>query len=258
MRQAGPQLGYVPRSAVRRRRWVRRGIWLVVLAAVAIALSRVPRAWHKVQVLYYQRQCATYTAPADQLICSEPLPYAGETPPFTFAAPEPSCLHALATLDPALATTFNAKGPVLFLHQRSTPSGIPYLVVIRRRPATDRQSWDIPISFDAQCISLGDWKTTPLVASCDPLTDPAPQSYAQEPPGAGDAPLRFFAGVADPNDESHFTLNVETSGERIVLDGWLMDRPPSQEPPDDWERLLRFQHVKLTLRRGDTPIRPED
>jgi hypothetical protein len=53
------------------------------------------------------------------------------------------------------------------------------------------------------------------------------------------APRRIFAGQADPNDASHFTIEYEwPSGVRGTIDGWLRD--------DD--------HVDLQIRPGPGDI----
>ena len=42
--------------------------------------------------------------------------------------------------------------------------------------------------------------------------------------------LRFFAGQADPNDASHFTVDYEVGGIKSTIDGWLTD--------DDFLRII--------------------
>src|SRR4051794_28606891 len=142
------QLDYAKRPPVARRRWFRRAVGGVMIAGVALSAAWwSPTAlWH-VRVLFVQRQCLGFTAKEGQLVCSEPLPYGGQTPPFTVAAPDPGCLSALVGLAwgsrPPIRMSWFAEGPVLFLHERRSKGGVRRMVVVRRTPPNRRMSWDI-------------------------------------------------------------------------------------------------------------------
>ena len=57
------------RMPPRRRKWIRRSVLLVCLAMVVAAGWRWgPQAWRRAQLLYWQRQCLRYSAPADQVV----------------------------------------------------------------------------------------------------------------------------------------------------------------------------------------------
>src|SRR5207248_6493557 len=59
-----PQLDYAPSLPWRRRKAMRR--WLVLGLVVVCAIVWGPRLWNRVQVLWWQRQCLAYSAPANQ------------------------------------------------------------------------------------------------------------------------------------------------------------------------------------------------
>src|SRR4051812_43678284 len=87
------QLDYAQRpTMVRRRRFRQAVVGIIVSCVVASAGWWGPPAWRRARLLYLQRQCLRYVAPSDQLICAEPLPYGGQTPPFASSVPDPACL----------------------------------------------------------------------------------------------------------------------------------------------------------------------
>jgi hypothetical protein len=174
-----------------------------------------------------QRQCLGYAAKEGQVICAEPPPYGGETPPLTVAAQDPGCLRQLVSeVWGAQAATWDAaRGPVLFLHERRSKAGVRRLVIVRRTPPVARMSWDIPMAFNVTLFEPGGLTGSPR-RILSYLPDAVPSHFGD---GSGGGPrLRLFAGRLDPADESHFTIDYELNGDRGTIDGWLRD---TQEEP---------------------------
>src|SRR4051794_34337155 len=68
MAETTVQLDYANPPRWHRRRWFRRvmlGILLIALSAAAWRWG--PEKWERAKLLYWQRQCMNYTAPADQI-----------------------------------------------------------------------------------------------------------------------------------------------------------------------------------------------
>jgi hypothetical protein len=225
------QLDYAKRPSVVRRRWFRRAVVGVMIACVAAsAVWWGPPVWRRGRLLYVQRQCLRYAAREGQLICAEPLPYGGQTPPFTTAAPEPDCLRELVTIGWGSQTAnqrARVEGPVVFLHERSSKSGVRRLVVVRRTPPGHRMSWDIPLAFNIRLLELVGMSGLPG-NRLDYVPDAVPSHFGD---GSSNGPLlRFFTGQADPVDESHFTIDYEVDGDRGTIDGWLRDPADEKDP----------------------------
>jgi hypothetical protein len=218
------QLDYAKRPSVVRRRWFRRAVVGVMIACLAASgVWWLPPAWRRGRLLYVQRQCLQYTTRPSELICAEPPPYAGETPPFTVAVMDPACLLELGRS----STLTTGRGPVLFLHERRSKAGVRRLIVVRRTPPGQRMSWDIPMSFNISLIEPAGLSGIP-VARYSYYPDAVPSHFGD---GSTNGPLlRFFAGQPDPADESHFTIDYEVDGERGTIDGWLRDTHDEKWP----------------------------
>jgi hypothetical protein len=227
------QLEYAKRPSVTRRRWFRRAVVGLFIASVAMsAVWWAPPAWNRARLLYVQRQCMRYAAPDGQLICAEPLPYGGQTPPFTVAATDPNCFSEFVGRGWGAAGTpirvrAIVQGPVLFLHERRSKSGVRRLVVVRRTPPGGRMSWDIPLSFNVTLIEPAGLSGPPRMDGFD-LPDAVPPRFGD---GSPNPPLlRLFAGQPDPADESHFTIEYEVDADRGTIDGWLRDSQDASNP----------------------------
>jgi hypothetical protein len=225
---ASPQLDYAPPPPVYRRRSFRRALGLVIVSLVIWGGVRWgPPVVGRARLLYAQRQCQLYVAPQGQVICAEPLPYGGQTPPFTMAAPDPDCLQSFRAPPVVPSAGPGTGGPVLFLHERRSKSGVRRLIILRRTPPGRRMSWDIPLSFNVTLVEPVGWSGIVRAQSFD-LTDAVPSAFGD---GTANAPLlRFFAGQPDPQDESHFTIDYELEGIRGTIDGWLRDSQFAAEP----------------------------
>lgn len=223
-------LNYAP-TPPQWRKWIRRAAWtgLLLIAGFATWLWG-PRAWQKAKILYWQRQCMNYIAPVDQIVYEEnpetvllleadPNYRIGRwsdatnssiTPAIRYAYRDASVLKNLLVL----TTSYSRLDPVVFLHERRTPSGKPRLIYIEHRPSSLQlvegirvdASLFIPASATTQLIPVdhdgngwGGWQAR--------------------------APLRvrIFAGQPDPGNPSHFTIRYQMWGQEDVIDGWLGD-----------------------------------
>jgi hypothetical protein len=231
---ANPKLDYAPPPKWHRRRWFRFVHWALVALLLAAAVRYGPQGFHRIRTTWTARACLGYTEPAGQLVCAEPLPWAGETPPFSFAAPEPNCV---GNLRPLLGQVDSTEGPVLFAHEMQTPSCLRRLVILRRTPPGKRSSWDLPLSFSATVIdpALLGGKEPRVMSLNEVVPDAFGDGTSTEPP------LRFYAGQPDLANAAHFTINYDLRGKSGTIDGWLID--PMAE-------------VKLTARYGNAPMPP--
>jgi hypothetical protein len=237
-------LEYGPPPALHRRRWLRRlALRLTVLAVLVAAGARWgPVAWRQSELLYRQRQCLQYTAPPDQIVCSEPLPTAGRMFPFSFEAAPPAAMYRLLLSAGEMATV-PAAGPVLFMHERSTASGKRRLVILQRRPSPLRQSWDLPIAYTVTLVEPATVTTPPHVQS-RLLVEVVPREYSEPPDTGSPAPpdaLRFFAGQPDPADASRFTVRYQRGPHAGVLHGVLKDAAPYASGVDREGPVLRLE-----------------
>lgn len=185
---------------------------MLALAAVHWA----PTIRERAVLVYYQRQCLRYAAPAERVVCIEPGGQFGPPPGFSFQAPDPAPWTSLRPLVEASVLP-EESGPILFMHERRCPGGRRFLVVVRRMPPALRQSIDLPLSF---CVML-----------IDPDRAAANKAGAVTRHGCIDvfrpnSPVRFFAGQPDPLDESHFTIRYQTDdGGRGTIEGRVTEVP---------------------------------
>lgn len=217
MTESSPQLDYAPKPTglrgARARRWMHVAGGLLLLAVV---LWLTPRAVHRLRVTYWQKQCMTYTAPADQVV--------HETDPIEVArllAPPTPYLGSIATgqafLIPAAYRNLVMSQSVgtAFLHERTSPQGERRLVAIdlfTTGIVPNNVMGFNATSFDPSRAVRGPRALLTLTRG-DGVTVTA------QP---GDS-FRVFAGQPDQNDPSHFTIDYEHNGTRHTLDGWLKE-----------------------------------
>ena len=213
-------LEYAPPFPLRKRRAFRRAVAVVLLACgVVVGLLLGPGFWHAARIQYWQRACLRYEPPADQVVCEEAPAWAGNTPPFLSASPVPEPLVELERLTGPPAGPA-PPGPVLYLHERRTPAGRRYLVIVRRLPPAQRQSWDAPLGLDVRLQEPTGWWVARATAFTALELDPFPRAFeAQQDTPA----LTIFAGRSDPADPARFTVEYETAEGRGTLEGTLND-----------------------------------
>jgi hypothetical protein len=218
-------------------------VLLGVLACLAVAGWRWgPPVWKHAQFLYWQRQCLAYAAPADQVVFENDTERAGKLlrqPGYVNVAPPgappvavymPRCWSEAMNLGgvSVVNTGFGAGGPgaTLFLHERTTASGVRRLVAVHAPVGTPGVAGlPIPAPVVVQPATL---RTAPAVR--DAVAKVHLDLLFHAPPGGGSFSLlsgpsgttaRFFAGQADPADPSHFTIPFECGGSRGTIEGWL-------------------------------------
>ena len=216
-------LSYAPRLPWHRRRSSRRVAALIASLLVTAAAWRWgPTGWRHVRLLYWQRQCLAYVAPADQVVLDDDpivaaallkregyrnLAGAGSPPVAGFV---PRCWA-----EAMRATTGPPAGSVLFLHERTSPGGQRRLVILQ-----------LPGSGTPPLTGSG------IPALIEPATLTAAPKFHNAVISADvdvswpDLPrrsTRLFAGQADPADASHFVIRFQTGGLGGTIDGWLED-----------------------------------
>lgn len=199
-------LPYAPPPPILRRKSTRRFVLRIVICALlAISALQMPALWQRTQLLRLQSQCMKYSPPPTQVVYEY-----GRSPDAVTSVSSPQW-NAYSSMT---HTTNNGKDALLFLHARRSPSGQRRLLAITARPVAG-----YPLANAACTISVVHpataWRNADLVASnwiSDPLWRVGDRRF-----------IRFYAGQADPNDPTHFTLAFETDRHKGLLDGWLRD-----------------------------------
>jgi hypothetical protein len=109
---------------------------------------------------------------------------------------------------------------VLFLHERTSPSGARRLVVVLSEFMTDsKPKFIVGYDVDAFAHGAATWTQPPTEDVCywdiDVLDSVSPTPLR----------LRVYAGQADAADVSHFTIRCEIDGAAKIVDGYLQDGP---------------------------------
>jgi hypothetical protein len=169
--------------------------------------------------MYWQRVCMAYTAPTGQVVYDD----------------DPARASARLSADPALCNVGSpskpiagrtipcwdrlwtdieyggARGrePILFMHALRPAKGKPLRVVVfvfNRRGGM--------FSFGAYIPHPGSLTRLPVMNKWE-------NGFYHT--RLGDRSICFYAGQADPADQSHFTVPYEMDGRRGILDGWWHD-----------------------------------
>lgn len=224
-----PILSYAPAPRIRRRtvRWV---IWLAVVISIGLAgVLWGPAAWRHGELLYWQHRCMNYTAPAEQVVFD--------------SEPDAAALSKLS--EPGYRNCKNAgggtamayvpaerqqrvdlwyagvRGATLFMHSRRTPSGRERLVIVELEGAPcaagAMYSWFLPFST-LSTEPAGIFRGNDNYCTASGLL-----ALGSSPGEVLDPRIRVFAGQADPENASHFTIAVDFDGRRKMIDGWLLD-----------------------------------
>lgn len=220
-----PQLDYAPpipwRRKLRSRRWALRALIAVVLLGLVAA---APSLWRRAQLVYWQRQCMSYT-PAPEQLAFERDP----ARPQHIIEEFPSVKYDLAgtSLEPGTYFTLPAwerfyelaggglrSNGTLFVHRRTSPRGNTRLVAVDLVRAYASGE----LITAARVFSLGGLYRPPRELTAATI---APNAVPLNRPDA--KIVRVFVGTPDPSDPSHFTIDYELDGQRHTLDGWLRD-----------------------------------
>jgi hypothetical protein len=228
----------------RRRRWLRRAVLVVLIAALGYSAWRWgPEAWRRASLLHRQRQCLNYTAAPDMVVYEEepaaaakllarsqgdyaayPLQRGKGLPATARAVDAAAHLpHCWSQYQPQAATVMmqfgRAYGAIVFLHERASPSGHRRLVSVRYFPDNDTFTPSFVPGHTCELIAI-----TPAT-----LTKPAkvaPRMYIIDVISTWPrvpANVRMFAGQPDPDDPSRFTIRYQMWGKEDILDGRLGD-----------------------------------
>jgi hypothetical protein len=240
--QQAPVIDYAPAPPWNRRRWGRIAALLVFLAAGVTAWRFGPPLWRQARTLYWQRQCANFALPPDQVVYEEDpsataalIAKGGEygqyaapgapgqlqaqpinpTPPAA-AVFIPKCWPAFRGLIPGRMPYGSSGGAVLFLHELVAKNGVHRIVAIEHAPSLQTQMFVCGYDINATVISPAAGLKSPAafmqtMYDIDMLT--ALNQPAQK--------LRIYAGQIDPADPSHFTIRYEQWGQTDVVDGRL-------------------------------------
>jgi len=200
----------------------RRQRALILIGAVLLVIflfNEVPSFLRRLQLLYWQHQCMTFSAPADAVVWQYSRDLRREPPMQRGYVDAP-------TIDPnaigrtplcmlkflGLTARFPAFGyGVIFLHQRQSHSGLRRLVMVE--VFSDK---DCTFPVDYQAVVPGTILNEPVF--CLDTQKPSP------PITGIPQPRVFFAGQIDPRDESKFTIGYEwNDGVRREISGYLGD-----------------------------------
>jgi hypothetical protein len=181
----------------RRRRGPRPRVLIggaVVLSILATAYLFGPRAWWKVQVLYWQSRCMTHThepetVVASNTVCSIPVKW----------------LRLYALLHPPGLISDGT----IYLHKRISPAGNRRLVTVDSQGFTD-------FTVHMRDIHVRVFRPATL---CSPPSQRSHELSTVLLP----KPQRIFAGESDAENASHFVFRYEHNGRIYIVDGWLQD-----------------------------------
>jgi hypothetical protein len=222
---------YAP-APPRHRRLARR--WLLPAVAAGLLASASwwgPPAWFRVQLAYFERQCAGHTAPPETIVYTEsaadakqlvasPSGYEpGPTPGSVFRVPGAWSAFYRLLSPPGLQSRGTA-----FLHERRTPDGRPVLIAVDYLGDAFKDSGHLgaySAVFHVRAFEPGRAFTLPVEFQTGRASLPL---YTYE---RGPGPLRLRAGQPDPADPTHFTIAWEVADDpkvNGVIDGWVRAR----------------------------------
>ncbi len=229
-------------AAGARGRWRRRGVVLLVVLAVGVALSfvssRVRIVRGSLKLRWLEEQCANFTLPEETIVYEQRREGAarllGQTQYVSVGSfPNPERPIACRTapcwdqLEGFAHNSFRfpkAPAPVMFLHLLRTKSGVERIVAI----VPQEGGWSPPLSLaisthvpnqDREQQTVGGGFEYSIGRQLTTLTD--------------GRPVAFHAGQVDANDPSRFSMRFEGGGGKS---GWVDGR------------LLEDGNVKLELR----------
>ena len=233
MSEQTPQLEYGHDAPAWKRRLCRiMGLFLLA-AILGVGFHFREPIYRRCRLLYWQRQCLRYTAPADHIVYEDDpieaaklLGQGGYTPIPSAATPVAVEAKPLTAWNSYMMA--NGTDPVIFLHERSI-NGVKKLVSVRYCGTGNTIRFE---AFSMKLFSLfhepdGEWGSGIDTDPTFPFNRSAIRfSVRDNPLGLY---IRFYAGQPDPDDESHFTITYEMSGKKGTIDGWLKDEPHTLE-----------------------------
>lgn len=164
------QLDYAPGAPVRRRWRIRRGVGLMALVGVMVFGWRYgPAVFRQGRLLYFQRQCLAYTAPADRVVYDEnsdttverlkmagygALWTSGTKQAAVYVAPAVKNIAGSLTVLPGLYGAKPGSGATIFLHELRNAAGVRRLVLIERAPIPIPfiPIFEYPFGLDVVCV----------------------------------------------------------------------------------------------------------
>jgi hypothetical protein len=246
---AARQLEYEQRRAsLRRRRIATLGAVIILLSAVtpfAVRYARMAAERWRVNRLY--RDCAAHVSPVTTVVWEEDVEQVKRLRSAGAYEIVGSHHGDAAYLVPPKWRELNAAigqqiqtWGTLFLHERATPQAKRKLLV-----GVDIAGW----SRGGPVVLFARVRT---IAPAAPIRLPR-QAKVDHPSvvlATTDSPLRLFAGQADPNDASHFTIDYAFGDAKGVVDGWLKE---------DGSVLLEKREINDEIRnqKSESMTKPE-
>jgi hypothetical protein len=175
----------------------RIAIGVALVLAIGLSWRAAPPIWHRIQLVYWQGRCFDYTAPADQVVFSNP--------------------KQISVIPREWSNFYNLRSPpgmnslgTVFLHERTTSDG--------------RRRWLVAVDVIVMNQGIGPTLTL-LTSTTEPLSL-RNEGGQQRGEWGGRWELKndavIYAGQPDDKDRSHFTIHLTTSGKDELLDGWLL------------------------------------
>ena len=209
-----------------RRRKMRLLLLFAALVAVAFAGWRWgPRLLMRARISYWQHECLSYTAPADQVVYEDAISApaliwehshpVGNGPSIESTCPQVMA-RSIRCWDKLCRLTGRSGTPtegMIFLHRRNDPSGKQWLVAVQ----IDNRSWN-SLSFSGLAV----------LRANDPSTDIwfSGTHFVGAKFIGGEQPvekLKIYAGQPDPSDPTRFTIPVELGKRKGTLAGKVIE-----------------------------------
>jgi hypothetical protein len=233
------------------RKWLRRLVIAIIAASlIGTGVKYWPAVRDRAVVLYWQRQCMNFQPPGPDTVVFDvfydlkptdavPQPPRGYVAWFPYGVQWPGTFHPDCPVVRApicwgnfvKATTLypydNPPNAIVFLQARHSPCGLERLIAVVRWENYLHPEYT---TLEASIVVPGDALHLPKLQA-----DGFDDLQCARDQFRGDTVRKIFAGVADPDDQSKFTIEFEwLDGVRGIVDGQLLDTG----------------HVNLTIRPG--------
>jgi hypothetical protein len=208
---AAPQLQYAPKPPLRKRRFARRLISGFIALLLLLGLWHWwPHIWLRLQILYWQEQCAEYVMPANQIVFE--LDSSGQVVSNFTAQPWSEFYSRLSP--PGMRSD-----ATLFVRRLRTAGGTKRLVAVSL--LSERRSDGEFFLFDIRRFAADS-----LFGFPREKIDRWNLENALERVGVWrkeGLTLRIHGGQVDPNDASQFRILIERGDEQFTVIGHLHD-----------------------------------